>query len=190
MNFLAHIYLSGSDPMLTIGNFIADHVKGKAIDLYPEEIQKGIILHRKIDFFTDHHPVVEKTKKLLRIRFKKYAPVVGDIFYDHFLAIGWDKYSNVTLEKFAVDFYKLINTHLSILPERTQKMVPFMISNNLLVSYSKIEGIESVLKGMAKRTSFVSGMENGGDELRKNYEIYKEHFDSFFPELVFEVLEK
>src|SRR2546430_7873393 len=34
MNYLAHLYLSGDQPMLMIGNFIADHVKGKQFHLY------------------------------------------------------------------------------------------------------------------------------------------------------------
>ena len=60
MNYLAHVYLSGSDEFLCIGNFIGDHVKGKAYFDYPETIQNGILLHRKIDYFTDQHFLFKK----------------------------------------------------------------------------------------------------------------------------------
>ena len=61
MNFLAHLYLSGSDPMVKVGNFIGDHVKGNAYQNYEIGIQQGILLHRKIDFFTDTHPLVKQS---------------------------------------------------------------------------------------------------------------------------------
>ena len=35
MNYLAHIYLSGDDPGMQIGNFIADGVKGNHYPDYP-----------------------------------------------------------------------------------------------------------------------------------------------------------
>ena len=57
MNFLAHLYLSGDDEEQIVGNFIADHVKGKAIESYSDGIRAGIMLHREIDVFTDSHPV-------------------------------------------------------------------------------------------------------------------------------------
>ena len=63
MNFLAHIYLSDDDEQVMIGNFIADFVKGKKKDDYPPAIKKGIELHRSIDDFTDHHPLVLRSKQ-------------------------------------------------------------------------------------------------------------------------------
>ena len=65
MNFLAHIYLSGEDQGITIGNFIADGIKGKKYLSYSEDMQKGILLHRSIDSFTDQHPVVRQSTKRL-----------------------------------------------------------------------------------------------------------------------------
>ena len=58
MNFLAHVYLSGSNIPLAVGNLIADRVKGKNIELLAHEIQEGVLLHRAIDTYTDQHPLV------------------------------------------------------------------------------------------------------------------------------------
>ena len=92
MNFLAHLFLSGEPGELMVGNFIADSVKGNAMNDFSEGIQKGIILHRAIDTFTDSHNEMQKSKERLRPRYKKYAPVITDIFYDHFLAVNWQDY--------------------------------------------------------------------------------------------------
>src|SRR5947207_2830586 len=51
MNFLAHAFLSFNDPGLLVGNMIADSVKGKEADNYPDRIRQGILLHREIDSF-------------------------------------------------------------------------------------------------------------------------------------------
>ena len=73
MNFLSHLHLSGDSEGLIIGNYIADSVKGSAYNMFSNEIQKGILLHRKIDTFTDNHPTVEQSKKRLREKYKKYS---------------------------------------------------------------------------------------------------------------------
>jgi acyl carrier protein phosphodiesterase len=183
MNFLAHAFLSGDDEQITIGNFIADHVKGKSVQLFPEQVLKGILIHRQIDFFTDNHLTVAQTKLRLRPRFRKYAPVIADVYYDHFLARNWNVYSPTPLAEYADSFYHLMLKSADLLPQRTLQMLPYMISSNWLVSYASIKGIDRVLTGMSKRTKFPSGMEHAAEELEKNYELYREEFNEFFPEL-------
>ena len=85
MNYLAHLYLSGNDDELKLGNFIGDSVRGSDLSMYPPRVQDGIILHRGIDRYTDSHHVVMKSKLRLRPKYHKYAPVIVDMFYDHFL---------------------------------------------------------------------------------------------------------
>lgn len=184
MNFLAHLYLSGTDEQIQLGNFIADSVKGKSYITFPEKVIKGILLHRSIDNFTDNHPIVEVTKKRLRGSFHKYAPVISDIYYDHFLAKYWHEFSEITLEKYASDFYEVLNKNKDILPERTLQMMPHLIKGNWLVSYHSVEGIHRVLSGMSRRTTFVSNMEHAAEELNANYNFYEQEFRLFFPELI------
>jgi acyl carrier protein phosphodiesterase len=183
MNFLAHIFLSGHNPDIIIGNFIADHVKGKQILDFSPEIRNGINLHREIDSFTDSHAIVRDTKIRIRPAFKKYAPVVADVYYDHFLAASWQQWSGVSLETFAADFYKMISESSHLLPKRTQNMLTYMIRQNWLTSYASVDGISNILTAMASRTKFISNMEKGGDELIRNYDSIKKDFELFFPEL-------
>jgi acyl carrier protein phosphodiesterase len=183
MNFLAHIYLSNNQPMVTIGNFIADGIKGKDYKNYPKDIQIGILLHREIDTFTDAHPLVRQSTKRLHQNYSHYSGVIVDILYDHFLAKNWNSYSDVPLETFVDDFYDLLETHYELLPTRIQKMMPYMLADNWLVSYAKIEGIQKVLDGMNRRTKLISGMNNATSELQQYYTEFEEEFTVFFEEL-------
>ena len=95
MNFLAHIYLSGSDPDILLGNFMADQIKGRDLSSYGHNVRNGIILHRMIDHFTDTHVVSGEARAILRPSMGKYAGVVLDVFYDHFLATKWNDHHDV-----------------------------------------------------------------------------------------------
>ncbi len=181
MNFLAHAYLSGGIKDLMIGNFIADSVKGKNYNSYREGIIKGILLHRKIDTFTDQHPIVFQTKVLLRPYFGKYSSVVSDIYFDHFLALYWSEFSPQPLMEFTESLYCIIKEELSVLPEEVQYFFPYMVKNNWLYNYQSFYGMERVFEGMSKRAKFDSNMEKGVYVLKENYDFLEEKFRLFFP---------
>ncbi len=184
MNYLAHVFLSGSEPELMIGNFIADAVRGKQILQFSEGIQKGIFLHREIDRFTDTHPVVYQTKNRLRPQYGKYASVIADMYYDHFLAANFNIFSSLPLSTFTAQTYSVLEQNWSILPERVKVFLPHMKAHNWLLSYAQINGIKQALTGLSRRTTFVSGMETAAQELELNYELYAREFLDFMPELV------
>jgi acyl carrier protein phosphodiesterase len=185
MNFLAHLYLSGDNPKIRVGNFIGDFVKGKNLaDRFNSDIAKGISLHREIDWFTDTHLVVKQSKDRLRPKYRHYSGVIVDIFYDHFLAKNFNKYSTILLPDFAEMCYETIQQHDAILPEEVKHMLPYMVNGNWLVNYSKLEGIQKALSGMARRTRFESKMEESVTDLRQSYEDFKKEFEIFFPDLI------
>lgn len=184
MNFLAHLYLSGDYPDLMVGNFIADHVKGNQIELFSAGVREGIILHRSIDAFTDGHEIVRQSVMRLRPGFRKYAGVVVDMFYDHFLAANFQDYSEDTLEDFTARCYNVLQTYDGPLPQRTNRMLHFMARDNWLLAYARTDGIRAALNGMASRTSFYSGMENAVDALLENYDDYLLEFRTFFPDII------
>lgn len=184
MNFLAHIYLSGDDELVTIGNFMADGIKGKNYKKYPPKIQAGILLHREIDTFTDAHEIVKESTKKLHKRYRHYSGVIVDILYDHFLAKNWKKYSDTPLEEYVDSFYISLKDNLDLLPDRIKRLMPYMISDNWLYSYRKVSGIKKVLEGMNRRTSNRSKMNNAVDELEEHYEEFEDEFTRFFEELI------
>ena len=183
MNFLAHIYLSGENEPLKIGNFMADSIRGNSYLDYPEDLKNGILLHRYIDTFTDAHPIYRKSKHRLHEKYGHYSGVIMDIVYDHFLAKNWNKYSSIKLEDYAASFYKLMEDNFTILTEKTQKMIPIMKEQNWLVKYASLEGLEMILFQMDYRTKHRVDMQEAIIEVREFYTEFEEEFTLFFEEL-------
>ena len=181
MNFLAHVYLSGSDEELLVGNFIADFVKGRRKDDYPDGIRKGIELHRRIDDFTDHHPVPGASRRRLQPAQGKYAGVVVDLFYDHFLARHFPDYSTEPLEIYSMRVYRIIRAHDAWLPEGVRAFLPYMIERNWLLNYASVQGIGRTLGGLSRRVAYENRMHLAVDDLRAGYADYEAEFRSFFP---------
>ena len=183
MNFLAHIYLSGDSDLIKIGNFMADGVRGnKYLELH-SEIQKGIILHRTIDTFTDAHPVFRQSTKRLHANYHHFSGVIVDVFYDHFLAKNWSLYSDEKLEDYVDNFYNSLNTNHDLLTEKAQMMKPYMIQQNWLLSYKTIDGIEKILSQMDNRIKRESNMRFSVQELRLFYKEFEDDFTIFFDDL-------
>jgi acyl carrier protein phosphodiesterase len=184
MNYLAHIFLSGENDLVTIGNFIADGIKGKKYKKHPKNIQIGVLLHRHIDTYTDAHETVRRSTKRLHEKYGHYSGIIVDILYDHFLAKNWSKYSKVPLNEYVDNFYDLLKEHFEILPLRIQKMMPYMMADNWLLSYASIDGITRVLEGMNRRTKNISGMNEAVNELEEFYKEFESEFTLFFDELI------
>ena len=183
MNFLAHIYLSGENDHIKIGNFIADGIHGKNFDAFPIDVQKGIRLHREIDSFTDFHPIFRESKHRLHERYGHYSGVIMDIFYDHFLAKNFSNYSKVPLKDFSENFYKVLDANFSILTPRFQKILPILKEENWLLMYATIEGISHILYNMDRRTRLRSKMQFSVEELKSFYSEFETEFTLFFAEM-------
>jgi acyl carrier protein phosphodiesterase len=184
MNILAHAYLAGNNDSLQIGGFIADYVKGKVFDKYPEDIKKGIVLHRRIDEYTDAHPKVKSLIELLKPTFGRYAGIITDVFFDHFLNRHWHIYSDISLQHYVKRFYVLILKHFFIIPERQRLLLPFLIFNNWLESYGSFSGLEKRLAGMSKRINFDCHLEKAVNHLEQNYDIFDKTFPDIFADLI------
>jgi len=184
MNFLAHIYLSFDNPEITLGNFFADHIRANKYKHLPNTVQKGILLHREIDTFTDSHAIPKKSSRRLHKNYSHYSRVIVDIFYDHFLAKNWNRYSNVPLNDYVETFYDLLEENYDILPLGTKRMMPYMIADNWLYNYSNLTGISRVLDGMNRRTKNKSKMNFAIIDLEEHYSDFESEFTAFFEELI------
>jgi len=183
MNFLAHIYLSGESDELKIGNFIGDFVKASDMENYSKTINQGIEMHWAIDEFTDQHLIVQKSKDRLRPKYGHYAGVIVDIYYDHYLARNWKNYHSQDLRIYVNNQYRMLESHISILPKKVVHMLPFMIQHDWLYNYQYFDGIERVMHGMANRSSFNSKMDESVLELKKYHREFGKEFEEFFVEL-------
>lgn len=184
VNFLAHAFLSGSNEEILIGNFVADSIKGKALETYSIDIQQGVFLHRAIDNFTDTHPLVMQCNTHIRPHFRKFSGVVTDIYFDHFLAKNWLDYTTLSLHDFANYVYALLQKNYEILPPQSKRILPWMIQQNWLEGYANFVVLQKVFNGMSNRTSFESGMEKAVEVLHSDYHFFEDRFHRYFPELI------
>ena len=184
MNFLAHLYLSGENRELQFGNFIADAVKGSHMNGYPDMIRKGILLHREIDSYTDTHPIFLQSRRRLSSKYNKISGVIVDIYYDHFLSKNWGDYSSQDIKKHVASAYLNLVLRFDLLPPRSKRILPFLITQNWLVGYADFEVLARVFKGMSRRASFLSGIEHAVDDLVADYSLYESEFRAFFPEII------
>lgn len=184
MNYLAHFYFSHESAPAILGSILGDFVKGP-IDsaAFCEKTRRSIRLHRAIDSFTDQHEIVIGSKNRLAKPYRRYAGILVDIYYDHFLAKHWDRYSDLSLEKFASDMYRVLNASQSGLPSRLQRMTPYMIEEDWLSSYREMDNIARALRGVSKRLRHDNPVSSGIVELENNYVDLERDFALFMHRL-------
>lgn len=184
MNFLAHIFLSGEgDDLLKLGNFMGDTVRGKQYLNYPKEVQRGILLHRQIDTFTDAHPLFRQSKKRLVPFYGHYAGVITDIFYDYFLTKHWKNFSTEDLDGYIERFYTLMQEKKEVLNPQMQSIASYMMRDNWLKAYQSYSGLAQILYQMDKRTDFRSQMQYAITSLQAEESLFEEEFLPFFTQL-------
>jgi|SRR5690554_7063078 len=183
MNFLAHIYLSGDDNLIKIGNFMADGIRGKDYEDYLPQLKTGILLHRFIDSYTDSHPIFRQSTKRLHTNYSHYSGVIVDMIYDHFLCKNWNKYSNEKLNDFVNNFYAALHENYSILTDKTKHLLPYMEQDNWLYNYQFIDKLEVILAQMDYRTKYKSNMRNSIKELKEYYSEFEAEFTLFFEDM-------
>jgi len=190
MNFLAHTYLSGCKEEIIVGNFMGDYVKGRNYVHLPELVRKGILIHRDIDTYTDAHPITRKSRLRLVERYHKYAGVIVDIFYDHFLASRWEDYCGIPLEEYVDRTYDLLKRNYKSLPQGIKVWFPTFLENNWMLAYKTVDGIELVLDRMSANTSLPDHTSFAIERMRDRYEEFEQDFQEFFPGIIDFIEEK
>ncbi len=187
MNWLAHAFLSKPEVEVRLGNLLADIVKGPDRAMMTAGFLEGVRQHQIIDGFTDVHPVVHRSKARIAGRYRHVTGVLVDIFYDHFLAIGWERYCAEPLTVFTARLYTDIRSHPIRLPAGTQAVVDAILAEDRLASYRHLDGIKTVLQRMSMRLSARVGrdlrLEQAVSDLIANFDALEQDFMEFFPAL-------
>lgn len=183
MNFLAHAYLSFGNENLLVGNLIADMVKGKQMEQYPEGICKGIYLHRLIDSYTDSHPVTAETKEVFRRSAGRYCGSFLDVAYDHFLALDKNSVPREGWCNFAANCYDVIERHGAVLPAQFCSMYVYMKKEDWLSNYGQRWMIERSFDRLKRRAAYLSDDAPVFADFENSYEILKSSYERFFPDL-------
>ncbi len=182
MNFLAHLLLVPDDEDLLLGNFMGDFVRNQHLNLYPERVRQGIWLHRRIDFFTDYHPLVRESVIMLRPTHGKYAGVVWDVLSDALLSHHWAQFCDTPLREFTAQMYQVLQRRLNDLPPALQRRLPHMIADDWLMQYQYDSGIAFTLSQLQSIVSRPEFLEHGVRSLREHYEALSQRFMAFFPD--------
>ncbi|VVP16490.1 ACP phosphodiesterase [Pseudomonas fluorescens] len=182
MNYLAHLHLGGQRPDQLLGSLYGDFVKGRLQGQFAPEVEAGIQLHRRIDVFTDRHPLVDIALGRFSDTRRRYAGIVLDVFFDHCLARDWRLYADQPLAQFTADVYRVLSREPQ-LPERLAKIAPHMVAHDWLGSYQEFEVLDQVLRGISRRLSRPEELAGAMQELRRLYEPLSEDFRLFYPQL-------
>ncbi len=151
MNYLAHAALSQMLPEITLGNLIADHVRGPNLSYLPDDIAMGVRLHRHIDSYFDNHPKIIALRALMPQGLRRYSGIVIDFWFDHLLAKRWQNTYSIELPEFQHQVNRLIKTHWQWVPTSQHRFLNYLISEQLFVKYQHSEHIEQNLKMLSNR---------------------------------------
>lgn len=183
MNFLAHIYLSGTEDDLIVGNYLGDMLKKKEVDTMPADILRGIYLHRAIDSYTDGHEEVKKCIRRIYPHQGKYAPVVLDVYFDYVLSQNWTRYSELDLRAFCSKSQETLMSYMELMPERVQKRTSSMVGADFLYMYGKEEGMRETFRRIGMRASFQNNLESAFGDVSQYYADIEKSFFLFFEDL-------
>ena len=183
MNFLAHLLLSGNNEGVIIGNYAGDFVKGRLTEektlSWNQDYLIGIKLHRFIDSFTDAHPIVRETKRVVAVSHGKLAGIVLDIYFDYFLAKYFDYFSEESLGAYSQRMYTVFRDHQDLVPVEMVRMMNAMIKQDWLTAYSTIDGMALTFSRLSRRAFFLAPLSNAAVELQNNEAYYQLQFDLF-----------
>lgn len=187
MNYLAHLFLSSDDPDEQLGSLIADFTRGsleRLSQIYTPGVMLGITLHRRVDSFTDNHPVVVRSRQRIAAPYRRYSGIILDILYDHFLSNCWSEFSDLDRRAFIRDIYRLLEARRDELPTPLSLLVPRMHREDWLGSYRDLGVIERVYQRMSKRLRQPNQLGGAMVEVHRHYAELAQDFRQFFPELM------
>ncbi|BDS08673.1 ACP phosphodiesterase [Oceaniferula spumae] len=187
MNYLAHLLLADDSDASRIGNLLGDFTRGsikELADIYPPELVRGIRMHRAVDRFTDSHPVFKQCRTLLAPERRRFAGIIVDIFFDHYLCKHWADYSKIPLEEFCQQVYHAFELHPEWRAGRLATAYPMMKSENWLMTYATVDGIELTLQRVSRRSPRIGRIADGIEDFKLHYVEFENHFLKYMPELV------
>lgn len=183
MNWLAHTLLSAPTPSFRLGNLLPDFLGPTELSQLDAVFLPGVSCHRCIDAFTDSHPVVRRSVQRFSTRYRRVAPVLVDVFFDHFLSTDWSRYSEQPLGVFVREVYQAFDVHRIQLPELLWPLLERMRTENWLGSYGDVAGLRRTLLRMERRFRRRVDLVGGLAELELNHTGLHGDFQEFFPEL-------
>lgn len=183
MNYLAHLYLAGDDPDERFGSLLGDFVKGRPEQAYDGAVLLGILLHRRVDSFTDAHPVFARSRARVEPGLRRFAGVLVDLFFDHFLARDWASLHPTPLECYARDIYRMVTRREAEMPASMVPAMRYMVAYDSLHAYRDRRHVARALGGIGRRLKRPVPLEQGVRDLERREADFQADFRDFFPQL-------
>jgi acyl carrier protein phosphodiesterase len=185
MNFLAHLFLGPQDPQQALGSVLGDFVRGPVAKLeLPQGVREGIWLHRRIDSFTDAHPLITVSKTRVSAERRRYAGIMIDMFYDHLLARHWDSFADQSIEEFTRGIYPLLLKQRDVIPANAWPVISRMAEHDWLTRYARLSSLHQALDNIALRLRHSNPLPGSADELERDYAGFEADFLAFMPQVI------
>ena len=184
MNFVAHLFLAQPTADSYFGNLLGDFRRGVDLNRYSDAIQAGVSNHIFVDKFTDSHALVRDAKRLVSDKRRRFAGIMLDVLFDHFLLKHWSLYSACSFEAFSCNVYSGLAERVVIMPTGMQPMIRSLLEGHWLTVYRDMSGVERALERTAGRIRFAHNFNGSIEEIHRAYESFEQAFLQFFPQLV------
>jgi acyl carrier protein phosphodiesterase len=165
-----------------IGGFLGDFVKGRLDTQYEGKILSGLKLHRAIDAFTDHHPIVKQSHQRFTKEFRRYAPIICDIAYDHFLASNWSNYSEMPLQEFTYYCYRTVLK--AELPINARNTMSRYQEHKVLESSDDTAFVSRALVSISARLKRDNPLDRAFDDFESIKNELEQDFELFMPSVL------
>lgn len=189
MNYLAHLFVADSEPASLVGNLIADFVKGSDLSHLPPGVERGIRQHRRVDSFTDCHPVVQRSIGRISAKWGWFSGILIDVYYDHILATTWSEWSAEPLRSFVDRVHRVLLDNVELAPVDGREMIGKLVASDRLHSYSTVAGIHDALSRLSRRIRErmphrAVELERALPDLQDRLPLLTSDFRAFIPELI------
>lgn len=186
MNFFAHLVLAQPNVHSRVGNLLGDFARGVDITTLSPVVAEGLVNHRRVDQFTDHHSEVRQMKTCFSSQRRRFSGIALDVLFDHYLLSHWDQYSAVPKQAFITELYSDLQAGQGLMPSRMQQVTSRIAEQDWFRSYETLDGVAYALDRIASRIRFENRFDGIGEELEQHYDRFEDGFNRFFPELIAE----
>ncbi|MBU1188018.1 MAG: DUF479 domain-containing protein [Gammaproteobacteria bacterium] len=184
MNHLAHLLLAGDDPELQLGALLGDHVRGDVAACgYSRGVCDGIVLHRKVDLWTDQHALMSVARSLFQAPLRRYAGIMLDVYFDHLLSRSWTAHCDLSLQAFNQRTLKLLQRQHARLPASLQRFHHYARSTNVLARYAEPAMLQRVFVGIGQRLTRANPLPQALPTLQQHDATLQQLFSAFWPQL-------
>ncbi len=184
MNFLAHFHLAWPDASIMAGSLEGEYYKGRLDDTSSHPLAIGIRHHRAVDAYTDTHPALTHLKNRFPTRLRRYAGILVDLSFDHYLTLHWNQFSNTPLPVFCDTVHAALAQAQPHLGERASAMHARLVEHELLSLYAHWDTIPRAARNIGQRFRRDNPFVDINDELSALRPALETAFLEFYPELL------